>query len=754
MFSNIFKSYGIFYALIFIFALLLTPNSASSAADSKTTPQKALYGTLQPDEFMTRWMVAGPVPVFSGKPDPADTDTQRKAFRDELVNIKAIGASLERRSLKIGEKNYSWQPVESKEDIVDLAKTFGDTNFVIAYAWAEFQMPEPQIILLGIGSDDGIRIWLNGKLVHDNWIGRATRKDDDIVPLAVEKGRNQLLLKIQNMEQAWSFSCRMLGPSTLQGKMVEAAKRGNLDNLRVLLDNGVHVNAKIDPGITALHAAKIYGREDVEKLLLEKGADSGIPMPGKEILVDAIFKKAIKDNYPGAAVLVSRNGETLYEKCFGYANLGYHIPITSQTKFRIGSVSKQFTAAAILKLQEERKLSVRDTLSKFIPDFPRGNEVTIHHLLTHTSGIHSYTDNPDFLKTAASEVKPEELIESIKKDPFDFNPGENWKYNNSGYFILGYIVKKISGQPLEEYLKKNFFEPLGMKDTGTHRHNLILENEAEGYSYIDGKIQKAVDWDMSRAGGAGALYSTVEDLHKWNEAVFNGKILGESSLRAAFTPALLSNGTLPQTLASGGYGYGWGIGEVRGLKEISHGGGLHGFISQLSRYPEQNLTVVVLTNAAPPLPDLGPSAAAQDIAAIYLWDQMDKTISYAVDASADPKLFDDYAGKFEYPGGAILTVTNEEGHLFAQLSGQPKFEIFPRSENEFFWKVTEARIQFVRDETGEVRHAIHYQGGRELKVPRIEEEIPAELDPASYDQYTGEYELGQGITITVTREGD
>ncbi len=175
------------------------------------------------------------------------------------------------------------------------------------------------------------------------------------------------------------------------------------------------------------------------------------------------------------------------------------------TKFRIGSITKQFTAAAILRLQEQGKLSVRDPLSKFIPDYPRGSEVTLHHLLTHTSGIHSYTGKPNFLETVSAYTTPEDLIKSFKNDPYDFDPGKKWLYNNSGYFLLGYIIEKVSGQSYGEFLKQQFFEPLGMKNTGVHHWSDILEHEAFGYAYEAGRFKKAQNWDMSRAGGAGAL---------------------------------------------------------------------------------------------------------------------------------------------------------------------------------------------------------------------------------------------------------
>ncbi len=729
------------------------PLRVAGDSGSGTVSENASYKGLQTDEFMKTWLALGAIPVFEGEPDQEDEETQKKIFDSDLLTQYGGEASIKPEAglaHQIGGKEYKWQVVQSEDDIVDLAEVYGKEEFVVAYAWAEIELSEEMKVLLGIGSDDGVKVWLNGELIHENWVSRGVSKDDDIVPATFQKGKNYLLLKIQNGALGWGLSCRMLGPISLTEKLITAAGQGNLDDLELLLSHGADVDATIKPGLTALHRAKIAGREDVVAFLLEKGADANIEMPAKEKLVNAIFSKVVEGDSPGAAVLVAKDGKILYQKGFGFASLEHHIPITPETKFRIGSITKQFTAAAILKLQEDGLLSMDDPLSKFIPDYPRGDEVTIHHLLTHISGIHSYTSKEGFLETATAEVEPEDLIDSFKNDDFDFDPGEKWLYNNSGYFLLGYIVGKVSGKSYGDYIKEQFFEPLEMKDTGVHHWSLILKHEATGYSYEDGKLKKALDWEMSRAGGAGALYSTVGDLYRWNEAVFKGKVLSESSLKAAFTPVKLNDGSE----AASKYGYGWMMSAPRGMKEIAHGGGLHGFSTSLARYPDQDVTVVVLTNSQPPIPGLSSGGSAREIAEIYLWEQMKTLEPRVVDETVDPSVYDAYVGRYSYPQGMILTVTKEGKRLFAQMAGQPKYEIFPRSETEFFWKVTEAQVMFVKNEEGIVTHAIHHQGGQEFKALRLEEEETAEVDPAVYDAYIGEYELKNIGTITVTKEGD
>lgn len=741
--------------LFCLFCLMAFSTTFSSQAQGLNGYPDAAYESplidVSADPNFSQWMVLGPIPVFEGEGNAEDTETQKKAFDLEFLGPAELGAVKKGESMMVGGAIFQWKEVTAKEDVVDLAKVYGDLNFVIAYAWTEVVMPEETSTLLGIGSDDAVKVWLNGELIHENWIPRPLNKDDDLCPVAFRKGKNHLLLKVQNMEYDWSYSCRILPPESYTENLAASARRGDLDNMELLLSNGAEVDARTEMGLTPLQAAKISGREEAVKLLEKYGADTNAKMPPKEKLADLLFSNALEGEVPGAAALIAQNGKIIYEKGFGYANLEHGVPFTPETKSRIGSVTKQFTAAAILKLQEMGKINVNDPLSKYMPDFPRGEEVTIHHLLTHTSGIRSYTDKPDFLETVQLETSAEGLINSFKDDKYDFDPGTKWQYNNSAYFLLGHLIEKISGKTYGEFLREEFFEPLGMKNTGVYQATDILKNEAAGYSFIDGNLRKATNWSMSRAGGAGNLYSTVGDLFLWNEAVFNGKVLSEKSLEAAFTPVSLNDGSEASAFGSG-YGYGWAISEYRGLKQIAHSGGLHGFVTYLARFPEQNVTIAVFHNAAPAR-DINPSQAAIGLAEIYLWEKMESQGSYSTDKSIDPAIFDDYVGRYEYPGGGILEVTKEEDNrLFAQMTGQPKFEIFPKTENEFYWKVVDAQITFVRNGQGEVAHAIHRQGGNEFQVSKMENEKPVEVDPAVYDAYTGEYELATNMIITISKE--
>ncbi len=712
---------------------------------------RVLYRGVQAAESMTRWLVLGPMPIAK-EGSPSENDQKAAFAKDWLASAGGeSGASAEKgRRVAVEGKDFEWRVMSSSTPEIDLAEGKEPTAHSIAYAWAEIEMPAARKGLLGVGSDDGVKVWLNGKLVHENWIGRPPREDDDVVPVELQAGRNRLLLKIQNMEGPWGFACRVMGPTAQGRKLFAAVRNDDQEMARMLVAAGVDIEARAPSGLTAVQMARLRGQREMVEWLASQGADAKAPLPPPDQLVGSLMASIVKSNSPGAAVLVAKDGRILLEKGFGLASIEHRVPITPLTKFRIGSISKQFTAAAILKLSEEGKIGLQDKLSKFIPDYPRGDEVTVHHLLTHTSGIKSYTGKPDFIKAVTVGLKPEEHIATFKQDPYDFSPGEKWNYNNSGYFLLGYLVEKISGESFGDYLRRVFFEPLGMKESGVHEATAILENEATGYMFESGQVRKALNWDMSKAGGAGALYSTVGDLYRWNEALFSGKVLQPKTLEAAFTPVRTKDEDSAEPKKSG-YGYGWAMEEMRGLQQIGHSGGLHGFVSDLIRLPSENFTVTVLANSAPPMPGLNPADLSRDIAEIYLGEKLAprERPKAATGIAAETK--DAIVGRYDY-ATAILTVTRRGERVFAQLSGQPEFEIFPKNETNYFWKAVEAEVSFVKGQDGKVTKAIHRQGGRTFDAKRIEESTAVEVPESVLDGVVGRYDYS-GAVMTVTREG-
>jgi len=288
------------------------------------------------------------------------------------------------------------------------------------------------------------------------------------------------------------------------------------------------------------------------------------------------------------AVLVARNGEVLLSQGYGLADLDNNLPNTPQTKYRLGSITKQFTAMAILMLQAQDKLNVQDPICRYISVCPTmWQDITIHHLLNHTSGIPNFTDFRDYQATKATPSPPEQTIARFKDKPLDFPPGEQWSYSNSGYIVLGYIIEQASGLPYEAFLQQYIFEPLQMKDTGYDHNDGSL---AIGYRGAHGPWREADYIDMTIPYAAGGLYSTVEDLYRWDQALYTEQLVSKDLVDLMFTP----HAKMP--IADLSYGYGWAVGKMNNHQVVGHGGGIEGFATEIRRYIDEKVTIIVLSN--------------------------------------------------------------------------------------------------------------------------------------------------------------
>lgn len=411
---------------------------------------------------------------------------------------------------------------------------------------------------------------------------------------------------------------------------------------------------------------------------------------------DEYLSAVAKQGFTGSA-LVAKDGKVIFSKGYGMANVEWDIPNTPQTKFRLGSITKQFTAAAIMLLQERGKLSVQDPICKYFDNCPEAwKEITIHHLLNHTGGIPNYTNFPDWQKTMMIPVAMGSLVGRFKDKPLDFKPGEKMSYSNSGYVALGHIIEKVAGESYESFLQKNIFDPLKMHGSGYDRAEPILKNRATGYSFKDGKRINSEYLDMTVPHAAGALYSTVEDLFAWNEALFSDKLLSAKS-REAMAPT-----------DKYGYAYGLVVDRHQNRKMVLHGGGINGFATFLARFPDEKVTVVVLSNADYGV--LGPNKISEDLAAIVFGEKYELPRE-RVAIKIDPKILDAYVGQYELNPNIIFTMSREGDSLMVQITGQPKFEVFPESEIKFFYKVVNAQVTFVKDDKGVVTHLILHQNG-------------------------------------------
>ena len=403
-------------------------------------------------------------------------------------------------------------------------------------------------------------------------------------------------------------------------------------------------------------------------------------------------------------VLVAKGGHILLEKPYGMANLEWNVPNTVDAKFRLGSITKQFTATAILQLAEQHKLSVQDPACNYFDSCPEAwKKITIHQLLSHTSGIRSYTDEKDFDKPPSIRIPktPAEILLLSKDKPLEFDPGTKWKYDNSGYIFLGIIVEKVSGEKYANYIKKHIFDPLGMSNSGYDDTAVVLSHRASGYQPCGDTFCNSDYIDMSLPFAAGSLYSTVDDLYKWDRALYTDSILSKASRDLMFTAVLHD------------YGYGWMLGRMANHKQIGHGGGIPGFATYIARFPEDDATVIVLSNNV-----AANTGAIAGALAGTLFGEKVNLPGEMKRVSIDASILDRYAGTYQV-GPLLITFTNEGGHLMASPKGQGTLEAVPSSETQFFIEQVGAVLTFTPGPDGKAQEVKLEQGGATISGKRV-----------------------------------
>lgn len=326
--------------------------------------------------------------------------------------------------------------------------------------------------------------------------------------------------------------------------------------------------------------------------------------------VDDLVSQFMKRHHiQGASVAVVRDGKAVLTRSYGLANAEHRVPASEDTVYQLASVTKTFTAGAVMMLVNDGKLSLDARITDRLPDLPKAWEtVTVRHLLNHTSGIKSYTSVQGFNETPSKNYTPREILDLVATAPMEFAPGEKWRYSNTGYVLLGMIIEKATGKPYGESMAERFFKPLGMTRTRANDLRVVIPNRAQGYRWDGKELRNAEPVSPTQPFAAGMLVSTVGDLVKWEAALANHAILDEPTLKLMWTPARLSDGK------EAGYGFGWEVNKVNGHRKVSHGGAIPGFSTELARYPDDKLTVIVLTNADGGRAD----ALARGVAGLYV----------------------------------------------------------------------------------------------------------------------------------------
>lgn len=469
----------------------------------------------------------------------------------------------------------------------------------------------------------------------------------------------------------------------------------------------------------------------------------------KEEKYDKLFNNLYLADGPGGTALIAINGKIIYLKAFGKANLELNVDMQPNHVFRIASITKVFTACAILKLMEEGKLSLQDTIPKYIEDSPPyWHHITIEHLLTHTSGISGFSNpfrDEEFNKI---DHTPKEMIDYIKLEPMDFAPGEKYYYANLQYLILGYIIEKVSGKTYEAYVEENLFQPLGMKNSYYENANEIIINRASGYQTGLLGYENDNFFSPSTIYSEGALLSTVEDLSTWYYAVADGKVISKESLEKSLTPFILNNGKAIES------GYGWSFGNIQGSPWFGHNGSMEGFLSTSFFLPEEKVFVAVLGNC------FCQSHAPYDVAYKIAGIAIDKPFEWIEISLNDTDLLS-YTGVYEsdslFGSDEQLIISLEEDKLYSMLKGRMKLQIFPYEKNNFFIKNGLTTLKFQRDKKGKITDVIVERPYSPIVLKRTEKEIPKytaiELNSEVLEKYLGKYELQPNLIFEITMEG-
>ena len=451
--------------------------------------------------------------------------------------------------------------------------------------------------------------------------------------------------------------------------------------------------------------------------------------------IDRLVVEKLPAGGPGCAVLVVDDGCIVFKRGYGIADMDTGRPIDTATAFNIASVTKQFTAACIALLVEEGKISLDDDIRRYVPELPAYEApIQIKHLIYHTSGVRDLAVLSFLKGLAVDETYPEPVLLDLlaRQKELNFRPGDARSYSNSGYFLLGLIVQRVTDMSLAAYAEEHLFDPLGMMRTGYHRDSRrIGENVALGHVVEgEGKYRRTYVAPDTRDFGHDGIYTTVEDLYRWDQGFVGSKIGGEN-----FNTLRLTRGTLNSGDALT-YAFGLEIGTHGGCRTVSHQGGSLGYNAFFLRFPDRKFTVICLANYA-----LNTTKLSYEIADLYLEIPKEQPAhppapaTYPV-AEVDPAIYAGLAGKYCVHDGAVIPVTTQDNRLYVQPPGAPLLELFPKSATEYFLRVVNVQVSFFPSEGGKATRLIWHQNDRHIPAERLDDRP---LRPGQLNEYEGEY---------------
>jgi uncharacterized protein (TIGR03435 family) len=520
------------------------------------------------------------------------------------------------------------------------------------------------------------------------------------------------VLNQTNLKGAYDFKLDWMGRGAYDAAVANQAAGVPKDPLAVSIYDAVaKLGLSLEKREISKDAIVVESAERIPASNNAAGASTlaSVPLlkPEQVASVDRyVTEEMEREHTPGLAVGIYSRGQILLAKGYGLANVELHVPVKPETIFQSGSVGKQFVSAAVMMLVEDGKVGLDDSIVKYFPNAPESwKPILVKNLLSHTSGLAEYESSertgpkgPFYMRLDFTE---DELVNKIEALPIEFKPGEKWDYRNTNYVLLGVMIHRVTGKLYVDFLQERIFRPWDMKATRLISETDIIPNRSSGYEMNGGKLRNQ-EWvsPTFNSTADGTLYFNVLDLAKWDEALYGTSLLKQSSLDRIWTVFLLNDGK-PNPAH---YGFGWGISSNNGHKLIEHGGAWQGFTCVISRFVDDGLTVVVLTNFAGARPGVISHAVA-GLVNPALQPREHKEVS------VNPKLFDGYIGKYQLAPDFILTITRQGDRLFTQATGQGMFPLFPESERDFFLKVVDAQITFVTDSQGRARELILHQNG-------------------------------------------
>ncbi len=487
-------------------------------------------------------------------------------------------------------------------------------------------------------------------------------------------------------------------------------------------------------------------------LLLGASSQALCKPPSKSELteyVEHLMAEAYPADGPGAAVLVAKGEDVLYSGARGMASVELGVPLSSQHVFRIGSVTKQFAAVALLKLIDEGKLGLDDPLSKFLPKFPNAAQITVRQLLDHTSGVKSYTGIPGVMQgPIRQDLGTAALIDSFKDHPVDFPPGDAWAYNNSGYVLVGAVIEAASGKPWHLQLKDSVLTPAGLNQTRYDADDAVIAGMANGYTVVESRLAPAAFLSMTQPHAAGALASTLADLHHWNLALHGGTILSPESYTAMITPA--------GKAAESNYGFGIARSTLRGREQLQHGGGIPGFSTFLLYVPSEELSVAVLQNADEMVNGKGnPPQLAALVGAFALGDPYPDATPIAV----APEVLEAAQGVYRIDDTATRVLRVVDGKLTSQRSGGQRLELIPIGPDRFGYENSLTILALERGSDGKITGMrLFPEGEGEGQVASLTDAaLPSakpsiSLAPEQLQRLVGTYQSGP-MRMAITLDG-